>query len=120
MLQYRAFGRRLGRGRYSRLLSAHGSLSKYKVDQLKPNSWLDIQFPFPLRWAPKGFDSAMDATNTLKFLLTEQRLKLLLEVHQWTTLPPRPSGLVFAGPHGLGKSAVILNNSESLQSNLIF
>jgi hypothetical protein len=116
----------LGRGRYGRLLlsTAHGSLSKYlhkdKVEQLKPNSWLDIQFPFPQRWAPKGFDSEIEVTNTLKFLLTEQRLKLLLEVHQLTTLSNRRSGLVLAGPHGLGKSAVILDNSESLQSNLFF
>jgi hypothetical protein len=107
MLQSQAFGQR---GRYGRVLlsTAHGIL-KYKVDQLKPNSWLDIQFPFPQRWAPKGFESAIDATSTLKFLLTEQRLKLLLEVHQWTALPHRPSGLVFAGPHGLGKSAVIFD-----------
>ncbi len=108
MLQRRAFGR-------SRQLmsTAHEGLAKYlhrdKVKQLKPNSWLDIQFPFPLRWAPKGFVSAIeDPTNKLKFLLTEQRLKLLLEVHQWTTLSPKSSGFVLAGPHGLGKSAVIL------------
>ena len=91
---------------------AHETLKKYlhrdNIEKLKPNTWLDIQFPFSLRWAPKGFlhHRAIDETNTLKFLLTEQRLKHLLEVHQLTTMSNRPSGLVYAGPHGLGKSAV--------------
>ncbi len=102
----------LGRGNGRVLMStAHESLSKYlhsdNVQHLKPNRWLNIEFPFSTLWAPKGFDSAIDdKTNTLKFLLTQQRLELLLEVHQLTTLSQSRSGLVFAGPHGLGKSAV--------------
>jgi hypothetical protein len=55
----------------------------------------------------KGFHDEIDASNHIKFLLTEQRLSLLKEVHS-IAQSGRPGGLVFAGPDGVGISAVRL------------
>jgi hypothetical protein len=109
------------------LVTAHESLKHYlckeNVERLKPNSWLDIQFPFSMRWAPKGFDLTIDNANSFKLLLTGQRLKLLLQVYDWTrSLRRHSSGMVLAGPYGLGKSAVkklLLKLSNILQESLL-
>jgi hypothetical protein len=84
------------------------TLHRDRINLLKPGTWLNIEFPFPPAYLPKGFENEIDSSNAINFFLTEQRLELLQEVDT-RIRKKRPDGLVFAGPHGLGKTAVSIN-----------
>jgi hypothetical protein len=83
-------------------------LHRDNIRKLKPGSWLDIEYPFPSVYVPKGFQQEVNSTGKVKFLLTEQRLNLLKKVHIRAVKNRGSNGLVFAGPQGIGKSAVSL------------
>jgi len=90
------------------LLVGLGNYEKQKTLLQNVGKFIDLTFPFPVDYAPKGFEEQVYVKN-MRILLTEQRASILIESANSVAQKPNfKNGLVLAGPHGIGKSTEAL------------
>jgi hypothetical protein len=77
------------------------------VGKLQTGQIYKLNIPFSKEEIPKGFEQQIISQNKIQYFMTQQRISLLDEAVQFSKCSSSaPNGLVLAGPHGIGKSAV--------------